>query len=591
MYGSYMNRYLSIDLGSGEVTEGALDPKLAEQYVGAKGMGLKLLDDLAPTVDPFSPDNPLIFLTGPLTGTMVQTSARSTLVTKSPLTNGFLDSHAGGYFGPALKRTGYDYLLIKGRAKKPVYLRVTEGGCEILDAGGLWGKGIFDTENALKERHPGSRVASIGPAGENGVLFACIGCDLYRQFGRGGAGAVMGSKNLKAVVVQGKAKITYADDETFRKLALRMTEECREHPNAKKRYDLGTMMWIRMGQETGGFLPTRNYQKGLFDGYEKITAEAMKKELNWKSVGCFNCVIKCSKMAKWDGHELEGPEYETTAFLGSGCEIDDAKTVAMSNLLCDDLGLDTISMGVTCSFAMECYEKGLLKETDGLELNFGNGEAQHELIRKVAHRDGIGDLFAKGTRLAAKEIGQGSEYFAINTFGMELSGVNIKGCMSMGLALATSDFASHTRLWTATDEMNGGLSIEFLPKYVVMGQNDINIRNSLVVCDFLPFGLDRLAPILSAATGIEFDREKLLHIGDRIHHLARLYNLRNGRTGKDDTLPARFFEEEMTAGLLKGEVMTREFFSDLLQKYYAERGWDETGVPTPATLKKAGLKG
>jgi aldehyde:ferredoxin oxidoreductase len=591
MYGAYMNKYLSIDLGTGETREGTLDPTLAEEYVGGKGMGLKLLSDLAPTVDPLSPDNPLIFVTGPLTGTMVQTSARSALVTKSPLTNGFLDSHVGGHFGPALKRTGYDYLLIRGKAKKPVYIHVKEGGCEIQEAGNLWGKGIFDTEKALREKHPGSRVASIGPAGENMVLYACIGCDLYRQFGRGGAGAVMGSKNLKAVVVGGKARIAYSDDESFRKLALQMTEECRNHPNAKKRYDLGTMMWIRMGQETGGFLPTRNYQKGLFDGYEKITAEAMKKELNWKSVGCFNCVIKCSKMAKWDGYELEGPEYETTAFLGSGCEIDDPKTIAMSNLLCDDLGLDTISMGVTCSFAMECYEKGLLKETDGLELNFGNGEAQHELIRKVARREGIGDLFAKGTRLAAREIGQDSEYFAINTYGMELSGVNIKGCMSMGLALATSDFASHTRLWTATDEMNGELSIEFLPKYVVMGQNDINIRNSLVVCDFLPFGLDRLAPILTAATGIEFDQERLLFIGDRIHHLARLYNLRNGRTWKDDTLPARFFEEEMTAGLLKGKVMTREFFSDLLQKYYAERGWDGKGVPTPATLKKAGLKG
>ncbi len=589
MYGAYMNKYLSIDLGSGEVTEGTLDPKLAEEYVGGKGMGLKLLSDLAPTVDPLSPDNPLIFVTGPLTGTMVQTSARSALVTKSPLTNGFLDSHVGGHFGPALKRAGYDYLLIRGKAKQPVYLHVTEKGCEILEAGDLWGKGIFDTEKALRERHQGTRVASIGPAGEKGVLFACIGCDLYRQFGRGGAGAVMGSKNLKAVVVGGKARISYADDAAFRELALQMTEDCRNHPNAKKRYDLGTMMWIRMGQEIGEFLPTRNFQKGLFDGYEKITAEAMKKELSWKSVGCFNCVIKCSKMAKWDGHELEGPEYETTAFLGSGCEISDAKTVAMSNLLCDDLGLDTISMGVTCSFAMECYEKGLLKETDGLELNFGNGEAQHELIRKIARRDGIGDLFANGTRLAAKEIGQGSEYFAINTYGMELSGVNIKGCMSMGLALATSDFASHTRLWTATDEMNGELSIEFLPKYVVMGQNDINIRNSLVVCDFLPFGLDRLAPILSKATGIEFDQERLLFIGDRIHHLARLYNLQNGRTWKDDTLPARFFEEEMTAGLLKGKVMTREFFGDLLQKYYAERGWNETGEPTPETLKKAGL--
>ncbi|MCU0638642.1 MAG: aldehyde ferredoxin oxidoreductase family protein [Candidatus Krumholzibacteria bacterium] len=589
MSGAYMNRYLSVDLSTGKIAEGEPDPAMLEMFVGGKGLGLKLLSDLAPTVDPFSPDNPLIFMTGPLTGTLVQTSARSAVVTKSPLTNGFLDSHAGGYFGPMLKRTGYDYVIIRGKAKSPVYLDITPGRCEILDAKALWGKGIFETEKTLKEAHPGSKVASIGPAGENRVLFACIGCDLYRQFGRGGAGAVMGSKNLKAVVATGDRKIEYADDEGFRDLAKKLTEDVKNHPNAKRRYDLGTMMWVRMGQEEGRFLPTHNFRDCRFDGYEGITAEAMKENLNWKSVGCFNCIIRCSKMAKWDGLELEGPEYETTAFLGSGCEIDDAKAVAISNLLCDDLGLDSISAGVTCSFAMECFEKGLLKETGGLELNFGNASAQHELLKLIARREGIGDTFANGTRLASREIGQGSEYFAINTFGMELSGVNIKGCMSMGLALATSDFASHTRLWTATDEMKGNLSIEVLPDYVALGQDDINIRNSLIVCDFLPYGLDRLAPLLTKATGVEYTADRLMKTGERIHHLARLYNLRNGRTAKDDTLPGRFFEEKMTAGLLEGKVMTREFFGDLLQKYYARRGWDGEGVPTKAKLEQAGL--
>ncbi len=589
MYGAYMNKYLSIDLSAGETTTGELDPGIAEEYVGGKGMGLRLLTDLAPEVDAFSPDNPLIFITGPFTGTLVQTSARSSLVTKSPLTNGFLDSHVGGHFGPMLKRTGYDYIIIRGKASKPVYLHISPEGCVISDAKELWGKGIFDTETSLKEKYPGSRVASIGPAGESGVLFACIGCDMYRHFGRGGAGAVMGSKNLKAIVLNGNKKISYFDAEGFRELAGKLTLDVKNHPNAKKRFDLGTMMWVRMGQEDGKFLPTRNFQKCQFDEYETISSEAMKKELNWKSTGCFNCVIRCSKLAKWDGNEMEGPEYETTAFLGSGCGISDAKAIANANLLCDDLGLDTISMGVTCSFAMECFEKGLLKKTDGLELDFGNSHAQHELIKKVAHRDGIGDLFAGGTRLASREIGQGSEYFAVNTFGMELSGVNIKGCMSMGLALATADFASHTRLWTATDEMNGNLSIEVLPRYVAKGQDDVNIRNSLVVCDFLPYGLDRLAPLLTKATGIEFTPEKLMHIGERIHNLARLYNLRNGRTGKDDTLPGRFFDEEMTAGLLKGRKMTREFFAELLQKYYSQRGWDENGVPSPAKLAELGI--
>jgi len=589
MYGAYMNKYLSIDLTTRAVTEGELDPQLVENYVGGKGIGLKLLSDLAPTANALSPENLLIFVTGPFTGTLVQTSARSAVVTKSPLTNGFLDSHVGGHFGPALKRAGYDYVLIKGQSPHPVYLYITPDGCEILNAKDLWGKGIFNTEKSLKAKYPGSRIASIGPAGENQVLYACIGCDLYRQFGRGGAGAVMGSKNLKAVIFKGNSKIKYADDEGFKELNRKLTEDVRQHPNAKLRDQLGTMMWIRMGQEIGEFLPTRNFQKGLYNDYEKITSETMRRELNWKSVGCFNCIIRCAKMAKWDGYELEGPEYETTAFLGSGCEINDPKIIAKANLLCDDLGLDTISTGVTCSFAMECYEKGLLIETNGLELNFGNGEAQLNLIAAIAHRKGIGDLFANGTRLAAKEIGQGSDYFAINTYGMEISGVNIKGCMSMGLAMATSDFASHTRLWTATDEMNGNLTIEGLPEYIFKGQDDINIRNSLVVCDFLPFGLDRLSPILTKATGIKFTPEKLMLIGERIHNLARLYNLNNGRTGKDDTLPARFFEEEMTAGLLKGKKMTREFFNDLLQKYYKVRGWDGQGVPTAGKLKELGL--
>ncbi|HSG27629.1 MAG TPA: aldehyde ferredoxin oxidoreductase family protein [Candidatus Krumholzibacterium sp.] len=589
MHGAYMNKYLSIDLTSGKVEEGKPDPSMLETWVGGKGLGLKLLDELAPEVDPLSPDNPLIFVTGPFTGTLVQTSARSALVTKSPLTNGFLDSHAGGHFGPMLKRTGYDYIIIKGRADKPVYLDISPEGCEILSAETLWGKGIIDTETALKEKHPGSKVASIGPAGENKVLFACIGCDLYRQFGRGGAGAVMGSKNLKAVVVKGDAKISYADEEGFRQLTKQLTEDVKNHPNAKKRYDLGTMMWVRMGQEDGRFLPTRNFRECQFEAYDEISAETMKKELDWKSVGCFNCIIRCSKMAKWDGHEMEGPEYETTAFLGSGCMIGDSKAVAMANLICDDLGLDSISAGVTCSFAMECYEKGILGDTGGLELKWGDAEAQHELLRMIAHREGIGDTLANGTRLAAREIGQGSEYFAINTYGMELSGVNIKGCMSMGLALATADFASHTRLWTATAEMNGQLTMEMLPDYVALGQDDVNIRNSLIVCDFLPYGLDRLAPILTKATGIEYTADGLMKTGERIHHMARLYNLRNGRTGKDDTLPARFFEEKMTAGLLEGKVMTREFFGDLLQRYYERRGWDSDGVPTKAKLEEFGL--
>jgi len=586
MYNSYLNKFLEIDLTSGSVNTGNLEEGVLEEYIGGKGLGLKILVSEFPYGDAFAPENPLIFLTGPLTGTLVQTSARSVLVTKSPLTNGFLDTHAGGHLGPKLKRAGYDYIIIKGKSPKPVYLIITPEECQIKNASGFWGKGILETERELKKKYPGSKVASIGPAGEKQVLYACIGTELYRQFGRGGAGAVMGSKNLKAVVIDGDEKINYYDEKEFKKLNKQLSIDIKNHPNAKKRYDVGTMMWVRMGQEIGKFLPTRNFQKGLFDDYEKITAETMKKELNWKSVGCYNCVIKCAKLARWNGNEIEGPEYETTAYLGSGCEISDPKIIARANLLCDDLGLDTISTGVTASFAMECYEKGLLEKTDNLKLTFGNGEALLKLIEKIGNRDGIGDLFAQGTKRASEVIGQGSDYFAIQSAGMEISGVNIKGAMSMGLVMATSDFASHTRCWSATDEMNGNLTLEEVPEYVMNAQDEINARNSLIVCDFLPFGFDRLAQVLNKATGFNFTEESIMKSGERIFNLARLYNIKNGRTKKDDTIPGRFLNEKMIAGILEGKVMSKEFFNDLVQKYYKIRGWDDNGIPLKEKLKE-----
>jgi len=461
---------------------------------------------------------------------------------------------------------------------------------DFLDAGQLWGKGVFDTEKELKKRFPGGSVISIGPAGENLVRYACVANDLYRHYGRGGAGAVMGSKNLKAIVVEGDQEIQYFDRETFMKLNRSLVKDVVAHPSRERRYELGTMMWVRMGQEIGRFLPTRNFQAGTFDGYEKITSETMKKELNWEHTGCWRCIIRCSKLSRWDGKELEGPEYETTAFLGSGCGIADAKAVAEANWLCDDLGLDTISCGVTASFAMECFEKGLIGNADGLDLRFGNQDALFQLISKIARREGLGDILAEGTRRAAEQIGQGSSDFAIQTAGTELSGVNVKGCISMGLALVTSDFASHTRLWTATNEMSGTLRVDDLPEYIKKGQDEVNVRNCLVVCDFLMFSLTRLAPILNAATGMNVTPDSLMLVGERIANLARMFNRRNGRTQDQDTLPERFFTEPVTAGLLEGKMLRRDFFSDMLRKCYQARGWHPNGAPTDAKLRELGLE-
>ena len=588
----YMNRSLTIDLSRRTFTYHTPDAAVLEEFIGGKGLGLKLLIDMGLiSHDPFAPENPLIFVTGPFTGTPVQTSARSALVTKSPLTNSFLDTHAGGHFGPALKRTGLDYLIITGRSQTPVVLHLSPDEVRFEEAADLWGKGIFETEKTLKKKYRHARIAAIGPAGENRVRFACVGTELYRQFGRGGAGAVMGDKNLKAVVLEGDRKIEVHDPKGFNELNQQLTRDIMAHPNRQRRYDLGTMMWIRMGQEDGRFLPTRNFQDVQFADYDRISAETMKRELNWKSVGCFNCVIQCSKMAHWNGHEVEGPEYETTAFLGSGCGISDSRDVAYANYLCDDLGLDTISAGVVCSFAMEAYEKGILdsRQTDGLELKFGNSQALFELLQRIASRRGLGDLLAEGTRRAAQKIGQGSDYFAIQTAGMELSGVNIKGCASMGLTLATADFASHTRFWSASAEMKGLLTFENTPAFIKKGQDEVNARNSLIVCDFVPYDLDRLAPILQKLTGMVVTDLQLLTLGEKLSTLTRLYNLKNGRRRRDDTLPQRFFKEKHLSGIFKDQFLSEEIFGRWLDMYYAERGWDREGVPSAAKLNELQL--
>ena len=587
---AYTGTCLNINLSTGKSEIKPVDKSLLENYVGGKGLGFALLEHYAPNPDPLSPENPLIFVNGPFTGTKVQTSARTCVVTRSPLTGSIHDSHCGGSFGPRLKTAGYDYVFITGKSEKPVYLFITHEGVDIRDASALWGKGIFHTNDSLLKSHPGvdPRVACIGPAGESLVKIACIGVDKYRQYGRGGTGAVMGSKNLKALVVDGNDPIKYADEDKFMELNKQLTRDILTNEGVIYRRQKGTMKWIRQAQEYE-FLPTKNFQKGVFDKFEGISSETCRKELNWKDVGCFNCGIRCSKVATWNGHEIEGPEYETSAFLGSGCEISDCKDLALSNVICDDLGIDTISAGVTCSFAMECYEKGLLDDWHGIELTWGNAEAQRELLKRMAYRQDVGQIFADGTRIAAQKIGQGSEEFAINIFGMEMSGVNPLGSLSMGFTLSVADFGSHTRLWLNELEMGPDFQIEDLPQAVVSGLDTVNIRNSMIVCDFVPSGLEELVPVLNASTGFDHSAESLMQIGAKLTHMARRYNLRNGRTHKDDILPERFFKETSCAGFMRGKVLDKEFFKGLIQQYYAIRGWTEKGEPTDQVLKEYDL--
>ena len=587
---SYTGKYLYIDLINWSYEIRETDKDLVKRFIGAKGLGFALLDKLNPSPEPLAPENPLIFVNGPFTGTKIQTSARTTLVTRSPLTGTIHDSHCGGNFGPRLKFAGYDYLYITGKSDKPVYIYINENKVSFNDASALRGKGIFYTNDFLIKKHQGidTRIACIGPAGENLSKISCIGIDKHRQFGRGGMGAVMGSKNLKAVVVDGNIAIKYFDEERFNRINRQATKDLLNTESIRFRRVKGTMKCIRSCQNNE-ILPVKNFQKVQFDKFENISSETARKELNWKDTACYNCSIQCSKIAKWDEHEIEGPEYETTAFMGSMCEIDNIKDVALSNELCNNLGLDTISAGSVIAFAMECYEKGLLPDWNGLKLEWGNSDAQRKLLQKMVTREGIGDIFADGTREAARRIGKGSEDFAINIHGMEISGISPLGSLTMGVAMAVADFSSHTRIWIAESEIGPQFTVEDIIPAVADGIDTVNVRNSLVVCDFVTHGLDRLAEILNAATGSNHTATSLQRVGTMITHLARRYNLRNGRSCQADTLPGRFFNETSLAGFMRGKKLDKAFFNSLIQKYYKHRGWNEQGEPKAETLKEYSL--
>ena len=603
MLGGYIGKILRVDLTERRISTEKLDAEIAKKFIGGKGLGAKILyDSLKLGTDPLSPENILIFASGPLTATLAPTSARWAVVTKSPLTNIFLDCQVGGYFGAAMKLAGFDCIIMEGKADSPVYLWVHDGNAEILNAGDLWGKGCFETENTLKKRlGESAHVASIGPAGENLVRYACISVDKYRQAGRGGAGAVMGSKNLKAVAVRSASyKIEYADPEGFREAAKKALKVIRENSFIPLRRKYGTPVWVAPVNKAA-LLPTRNFRTGVFEKAENISGETMRDKIVVKDGTCYNCIIQCWKYThvesgKYKVDELAGPEYESIALLGSDCGVGSIEAVAHANMLCDDLGLDTISTGNSIAFAMECYERGLLtaEDTDGLELKFGNADAEIEMVKKIAYRKGLGNLLAEGVRRASKKIGDGSERFAMHVKGLEIPGYDPRGAFGMALAYATSDRgACHQRAWTVRAEIEGKLEPRFSTKgrarFVKETQDERAMCFSLVLCDFAPLEVKHFVELLNKATGFNFTVEDYLKTGERIWNLTRLFNVREGITRKDDTLPPRFMEEPLPEGATKGQVVTKEMLDEMLDEYYALRGWDKNGVPTEEKLKELGL--
>jgi aldehyde:ferredoxin oxidoreductase len=598
----YTGKILDVDLTSAVISEAELDRSLAEDYMGGKGFGAKILyDQLSPGCDPLSADNILVFATGPLTGTFAPSSGRFEVCTKSPATGLWLDSNCGGFFGPELKFAGYDIIIIRGKAAQPMLLVIDDEKFELRPAGDLWGVDAIATHRQIKDScGKDFKVACIGPAGENGVLFAAILSE-YRALGRGGAGAVMGSKNLKAIAVRGNGSIPLFDSDNFMKICRESFNELANNPDTGGgRQKYGTNVILSLMDEVG-LHPVRNFQKGKFEGAARVNEDAIEAHYV-RNKACFGCPIYCSKIAevkegKYKGSFTEGPEYENVWSFGANCENADVGAIIQAEYLCDYYGLDAITAGNVIGFLMECVEKGLLKETDiGFPMAFGNDESIINAIHLIGKSEGPGRLWGQGVKKLAEQI-EGAQDLAMHVKGLELPAYDPRGSAGMALAYATSDRGGcHLRSWPIGDELLATedrmdlVSLEFKAELVKTQQDLFCMVNCSGMCLFATFAvnLKQITPFLHAATGLEVysSSEEVMEIGERVNNLVRLFNIREGLTRDLDTLPKRFFNEPLKDGPSRGRVVELD---QLMDDYYMVRGWDADGVPKNTKLKELGL--
>jgi len=601
MFG-YAGKILEVDLSDGSIKQTKTPENLIKNFIGARGLGAALLyKKLKPRTDPLGSDNPLIFATGPVTGTPLPACARSELVTKSPLTNIYLCSSAGGFFGAELKFAGFDCLVIKGKANRPSWLYITNDEVEIRNASDVWGKTTDDTERTIRRELKTSKlsVASIGPAGERLVRFSCIQVDMMHggrsgSFGRGGAGAVMGSKLLKAIAIHGKGNIEIADEEGFSRFFRELKEKMRTNQLIQNFSRWGTPQFVEPINEARMW-PTFNFREGSFDGADKLTAEKLRSELVKRDTACYACTIASGKLSEvesgpYAGTVVDGPEYETIWSFGPQCGVNRLDAIAAANLWCDRYGLDTISAGNVIGFAMECGERGLLKE-EGLNLKFGNHEVILPLLERITFRRGIGDLLAEGVRNAAERIGNEAQNFAMHVKGCEIPAYDPRGAWGMALAYATScRGACHLKAWTIGVEILRGeynrFSTERKAELVVELQNLRAVVDSMGVCVFgtRTIGAKEMLEMLRYVVGWNLDEAELQRIGERIYNVERLVAVRDGISRKDDTLPLRLFSEPIPG--LPESRLSKADLDQMLDQYYQIRGWDSEGRPTDEKLKK-----
>jgi len=610
-----MGRILRVNLTTGELKEEIPEEQDLRMFLGGAGLATKyLLDEVPKGIDPLGVENKLIFMTGPMTGTMSPSTGRFSVVSKSPLTGFWGQANSGGFWGVHLKRSGYDGIIFEGKAEKPVYLVTDNGKTELKDAAHLWGKNTSETTKKIKEDiGEDFQVACIGIGGEKLVKYAAIMNDVEdenwgRAAGRCGMGTVMGSKNLKAIASRGKMRIELAEPEKYRELAkerrgwvdqslLKMTLEV-----------FGTTAILDMVNQRGG-LPSRNWQTGYVEQYDKINGEAINDTILVEGKACFACPIACGRVSDIKEGKYaskgEGPEFESIGAFGSMCDIYDLNAITLAHFLCNEYGLDTISCGSTIAFAMEAVEKGILSGDDWSTTKFGNADAIIELVHKIGKREGIGDMLAEGSKAMSEKLGQGSERYAMHVKGLELPAYDSRAAKITGLAYATANrggdhitayiegpaFMSMPFLIVDEGEVDesGILEIPEETRVVKEYEDAFGVFDAISGCKFMGMVLtgEDWAILIESLLGYEFSEKDFRLLGERIYNLERVYNIREGLTRDDDTLPKRLLEEPLPDGPAEGQTVNLD---PLLDAYYAYRGWDKNGVPTPEKLTELGLE-
>jgi len=614
----YIGRVLRVDLSSGSIATEEPPENFYRQYFGGEGfVAYYLLRELPARVDALSPQNRLIFAAGPLTGAPVGGCGRHSVGGKSPLTGAFGEAEAGGYWGAELKFAGFDAIIVEGRAEKPVYLLIQDGQAEIKDARHLWGLKTLECQEAIRGEvgDPDVKVAQIGPAGERLVRFACVANDLDAFAGRTGMGAVMGSKNLKAIACRGHQKLPLADPQAVASIARWVRDNT--PVNNKDMRDLGTASSVRSLNRRGG-LPTRNFQAGSFEGAEKIRGEAMRDTISTGNRrSCYACPIQCKREVKVEEtYQVDprygGPEYETIASLGSNCGLDDLKAIAKGGELANAYGLDSISLGATIAFAMECFERGVIgsRDTGGTELRFGNSRAMLEMVERIALRQGLGDVLAEGVARAAKKLGPPAEEFALHIKGQEVPMHEPRYKQGMGLGYIMSPTGAdhchniHDSNFTGKslylEDMKALGILEPLPlndlspakvRLLIYYTFWMHFMNCALMCYFVTIyglmGFERVAELVKAVTGWNTSVFELMKVGERALNMALAFNRREGLSPADDVLPRRFFTPH-PSGPLQGVSIEEKAFLEAKETYYRMMGWPE-GHPSRAKLEELGV--